>query len=132
MLNSQAFSFVWKISSHDFIMLAVKFFIFIDDDSMTSSNDSIFIFPFKIQYNWIANECTDEEEKQNHATDDVVVDALLWELSKNKGRKMSALRRKTVIPSVIQLFIYFDVEQGALIQKVNIHKPWGVEDILGT
>lgn len=44
---------------------------------------------------------------------------------------MSAIRRKTVIPSVIQLFIYFDVVQGALIQKVNIHKPWGVEEVQG-
>lgn len=78
------------------------------------------------------NECKDEEEKENHATDDVVAGAILCEreLRKNKGRKMSAVRRKTVIPSVIQLFIYFDVEQGALIQKVNIHKPWrGVERI---
>lgn len=64
----------------------VLFFIFIDDYSMTSSNDSIFIFPFKIQYNWKVNECKDEEEKKNHATDDVVVDAILYILWESWGR----------------------------------------------
>lgn len=67
---------------------------------------------------WRNEWCKKEE---NHATAETFN-------AVNREREREGIRRNTVIPSVIQLFIYFDVEQGALIQKVNIYKLYDWED----